>query len=155
MYGTIARGTTNMKRVRYRISLALASTIALASCATSSHVLVGTARPAISPDRVTVLQQAPEKFVEIAEVEASSGASLRSAQEKWDRAIETLRKEAARLGANAIVLEVPQDRENGVGGVSYSQTATTSGGRPVELNLGSSGAVLTQSVRGLAIYVPE
>lgn len=142
--------------LRYRIALALTS-IALVSCATSSHVLVGKARPALSPGEVIVLMSAPEKFEEIAEVKANSGASLKSAQEKWDLAIEVLRKEAARVGANAVVLEIPEDSETGVLAADYSKTGSTGGGRPNGLNLGGStnGAVLMESVRGLAIYVPD
>ena len=95
-----------VKAVRcYRSALTLVYAVLLAACATSSQVLVGTARPPIDPQEVMVLAQAPEKFEEIAEVEASSGASLRSGQEKLDLAIEALKKEAARVGANDLGLD--------------------------------------------------
>jgi hypothetical protein len=57
---------------RYTIPLALAPILALTACATSSHTLVGTARPAIPPGEVSVLMSAPKKYEEIAEVKASS-----------------------------------------------------------------------------------
>lgn len=142
---------------RYGTALALVSILALTSCATSSRVLVGTARPPISPDDVTVLLQAPEKFEEIAEIKASSGVSLQSANEKWDRAIEGLMREAARVGANAIVVEIPEESDAGEVAVSASKPITTTGGRAPELGLGTSTktAPLAQSLHALAIYIPD
>jgi len=140
---------------RYGIALTLASTAALASCAaTSSHELIGTARPAISPNEVTIIVQAPEKFEEIAEVKASSGTSLRSAEERFDVALEALKGEAASVGANAVLLEEDEDdsTDTKVSG-GYHTTTATSDGTPVDLNLHSS-ALLSSSVHGLAIYVP-
>src|SRR5579862_8705042 len=92
-----------------RVGYAVAPLVLLCACATSSHALIGTAHPPISPDDVAVYTQAPEFFEEIAQVKASSGASLKSTEEKTDLAIEALRREAARLGANAIVLEEDED----------------------------------------------
>lgn len=137
---------------RYSIALMFASTIALAACATSSQVLIGTARPAIAPEEVGVLRQVPEQFEEIAEIEASSGASLRSAQDKLDLAIEALKKEAARVGANAIVLDAYDPGAPTVS-AAISKTSTMSDGSVVDLGLDSSSR-LSEFVRGLAIYVP-
>jgi hypothetical protein len=49
-----------------------------AACATpSSHIMLGTARPAISPDDVRVYATSPDQpFAEIALLNASSGNSL-------------------------------------------------------------------------------
>lgn len=140
-----------MKRFRRNsIALMLASTIALAACATSSHVLIGTPRPAIAPEEVGVLRQVPEQFEEIAEIEASSGASLRSAQDKVHLAIEGLKKEAARVGANAIVLDADDPGAPAVS-ASISRTSTTSDGSMVGLGLDSSTR-LSEFVHGFAIY---
>jgi hypothetical protein len=142
---------------RYGTALSLVSIFALTSCATSSRVLLGTARPPISADDVTVLLQAPETFEEIAEIKASSGVSLQSADQKWDRAIEGLMREAALVGANAIVVEIPEESNAGEVAVSASKPTTTTGGRAPELGLGISTktAPLTQSLRALAIYIPD
>jgi len=139
---------------RYSIALTLASTVALAACATSSHVLIGTARPAIDPEEVMVLPQVPEQFEEIAEIEASSGASLRSAQDKLDLAIAALQKEAARVGANAILLDDDDDSGAVMVSAGLRKTLTMSDGSAVDLGSGSSTR-LSEFVRGLAIYVPE
>jgi len=142
---------------RYSIALTLASTIALAACVTSSHsshVLTGTARPAIAPGEVSVLPQVPEQFEEIAEIKATSGVSLRSAKDKWEQAIEALRKEAARLGANAILLEYDDDNTGDTTVLtSVGGTTTMSDGSVVDFDFDSSTR-LSESVRGLAIYVP-
>ena len=130
----------------------LASTLALAACATSSHELIGTARPAIVPEEVGVLRQAPEQFEEIAEIEASSGVSLRSAQHKLDLVIEALKKEAAGVGANAIVLDA-DDPGARAALAAVSTTSTTSDGSVVDLGLDSSTS-LSKFLRGFAIYVP-
>jgi len=134
-------------------ALTLASTIALAACATSSHVLIGTARPAIAPEEVAVLPQVPQQFEEIAEIGARSGASLRSAQHSLDQAIEGLKKEAALVGANAILLEDDDDPGASVFVWGVSKTSTMSDGSLLDLGFDSS-TPLAQSVRGLAIYVP-
>ena len=137
---------------RYSIALMLASTIVLPACATSSHALIGAARPAIAPEEVRVLPQVPEQFEEIAEIEASSGASLRSAQDKLDLAIEALQKEAARVGANAILLD---EDDPGAPAVSagFRTTSAMRDGGAVDLGFDSSTR-LSGFVRGLAIYVP-
>ncbi len=125
-------------------------------------MLTGTVHPAISPDQVNVYTQAPEYFEEIAQIRASSKASLRSTEEKTDEAIDALRREAARLGANAIVLE--EDEEDGhEDTVAYSRTTATrndeapdgSGGQAATVAIASSDTVLAKTVRGLAIYVTE
>jgi hypothetical protein len=99
-----------------------------------------------------LLPQVPEQFEEIAEIEASSGASLRSARDKLDVAIEALQREAARVGANAIVLD---DDDPGAPTVSGSvrKTSTMSDASAANPGFGSSGR-LSEFVRGLAIYVP-
>lgn len=135
-------------------------TLALAACATSSHVLVGTARPPISPDDVDVLMQAPAKFEEIAEVKASSGTSLKSEDAKLDEAIEGLRKEAARLGANAVVvvLDDPEESDAAAAPVVASAGKSTTGGEgTVGLGFGTppSRTLFPEYLHGLAIYVPD
>ena len=53
------------------IAAALAFAFAVTACSTSSHVLIGTARPAISPASVRVYYTPPPKYEEIATVNAS------------------------------------------------------------------------------------
>src|SRR5260221_14192554 len=79
---------------------------ALAGCVTS-HVMVGQAPPPISPDQVQIYLRPPaNKYVEIALLDTSSkGAFAFSAQGKTDAVMERLKAEAAKLGANGILLQ--------------------------------------------------
>lgn len=85
----------------------IASLLALAilsGCATSS-VVVGKVRPAIAPADVKIYVRAPAKYEEIALLETSSNTSWAfSEQGKMDAVIANMKAEAARLGANGVLL---------------------------------------------------
>lgn len=125
-----------------------------AGCATSSHVLIGTARPPISPESVRVYWRPPPKYEEIATVNASSQGSLAiTSQQNMDKAIQRLKAEAAKLGANGILLQGVQDTQSGSigaggGGASYGPGSATGVG------VGGSFALTSKVAQGLAIYVP-
>jgi hypothetical protein len=55
--------------------LAAMASLLLAACA-SSHILVGKARPAISPEQVQIYVQPPAHFEQVAILEASSQGSF-------------------------------------------------------------------------------
>ena len=131
--------------------------MALAACAaTASHVLTGTARAAIAPDAVWVIEQAPERYEQIAELDARSGTSLRSTpQERFDEAVDALVREAARLGANAVLLEYDDVPKPSKIAVAVSAPTTTSDGVPLDVGFNSRDVHLSESVHGLAIYVSE
>jgi hypothetical protein len=121
----------------------------LVACA-SSHVLVGTARPPISPDQVKIYLHAPEKYEEIAIIDASSrGSPAFTDQQKMNKTIARLRDEAAQLGANGILLEGTADQSAGSVGVG-SATATGHSA----YGFGSSIGIFIKSANGIAIYVP-
>jgi hypothetical protein len=71
-------------------------------------------------------------------------------------AIERLKREAARLGANGLVLEDVEDDDDGSSvGAGLSKVAATSDGQPFSFNVGTSTHLFSaKSARGLAIYVP-
>jgi hypothetical protein len=123
-------------------------------CAHSSHVLIGTARPAISPDQVKVYLHPPARYEEVAIIDASSQGSMAfTDQQKMNRVIDRMKAQAAELGANGILLESAGDQyagsvETGFGSATgYGNTATATG-------LGVSAGVFMKSGKGLAIYVP-
>lgn len=77
----------------------------LCGCATSS-VVVGTVRPAISPASVKLYLKEPKKYEQIAILESSSKSSFAfSDQGKMDAVMANLKEEAARLGANGVLLQ--------------------------------------------------
>lgn len=87
-----------------KISLTSIVALIVTACA-SSHVLVGKARPAISPEAVKVYGSPPAKYEQVAFLEASSkGSFALGDQGKMNKVIVRLKEEAAALGANGILL---------------------------------------------------
>ena len=124
----------------------------LAAC-TSSHLLVGQARGAISPDQVQVYLRPPAQFEEIGLVESSSRASFAiTAQARVDKVIERLKKEAALLGANGIVIQNVADQSSGSVGSGFA-TRTASGGTTNVVGTGISTTILSKGGSAIAIYV--
>ena len=129
--------------------IVVATISVLMGCATS-HVLVGIPRPAIKSDQVKVYTTAPEKYEEIAIVEASSkGSWAITDQGKMNKAIERLKEEAAKLGANGIIIN--RTGTEAGGGVSTG-TATSVGGST--FGTGVIAPVSHKAASGLAIFVP-
>jgi hypothetical protein len=127
---------------------------AITGCASTEVVVVGQARPAISPDRVQIYLQPPEtEYDQIANLTATSGGSLAiSGAAKIDKVIERLKKEAAKLGANGILLHGVGDQAGGSIGAGIS-TETNSPHSPYGLGFGVSAFFFRKSGDGVAIYV--
>ena len=120
-------------------------------CSASSHIVVGQARPAISPTKVKLYNKAPEKYDEIAIIDSSSKNSWAvTDQGKVDVAIERLKEEAASLGANGILIQLTGDISTG----SVSTGSATGYGNSA-YGYGISSSVLHKAAKGLAIYVYE
>ncbi len=134
--------------------LALAG-LQLAACAPSSHVLTGTVRPPIGPDQVKIYSHAPPVFQEIAILDATSKSAFGpGGQKSVDKVVERLKIEAAKLGANGVILEGFADAETGslgtgVGSSSYSNRSA------VGLGVGGSLGIYKKTGKGRAIYVPD
>jgi hypothetical protein len=127
--------------------------LGLTACSTS-HVMIGKARPPISPDMVQVYMQPPQAHYEqIARLDTSSQGSFSfTAQSKTDAVIKRLKEEAAKLGANGVLLEGIGDRSSGSigtggGSESYSRSGSVGGG------IGISAGLSHKVGGGLAIYV--
>jgi hypothetical protein len=127
--------------------------VGVAACATS-HVMIGKARPPISADAVQVYFRPPDgRYEEIARLDSSSQMSFAfTAQGKTDAVINRLKAEAAKLGANGVLLEGMGDQPSGAvgtggGGASYGGGSSYGGG--VGLSVGMSRKV----GGGVAIYV--
>lgn len=124
------------------------------ACAPSSHVLVGTARPPISPTLVKVYSHPPPAFEEIAVLGASSKSVFNAGgQRTTDKVVERLKAEAARLGANGIILEGFDQTQtgsigSGVGSDSYSAHSS------IGVGVGGSVGIFKTTGQGRAIYVP-
>ncbi len=123
------------------------------ACAPSSHVLTGVARPPILPSQVVVYTETPAAFEEIAVIDASSKSLFSGRVQATDKVIERFKVEAAKLGANGVILEGFDQGQTtsigtGVGSDSYSSHGTLS------LGIGSSFGIFKTSGRGRAVYIP-
>ena len=126
----------------------------LVACA-SSAVLVGTARPAISPEQVKIYLRAPKKYEEVALLEASSKASFSiSDQGKMNVVIERLKAEAAKLGANGILLQGTGNEVVGSVGTGVANT-NIAGNRAVSSGFGTSVGIMQKAGSAIAIFVQE
>jgi hypothetical protein len=127
--------------------------IGLAACAPSSHILVGAARPPISPSVVKLYLQPPPSFQEVAILNASANSMFGTGgQGSVDKVIQRLKEEAAKLGANGIILEGMSDRVTGsLGGGSGS--SSYSGNSAVGVGVGGSLGIFKKTAQGRAIFV--
>jgi len=82
--------------------------VILCGCVTtkSSAIITGTVRPAISPGEVKIYIDPPAKFETIGVVEATRAVSGlgSSRQETQDKVLNELKFQAAKIGANGILL---------------------------------------------------
>ena len=126
----------------------------LTACVSSQAVLVGRTRPPISPDRVQVYLEPPESpYEQIANITASSrGSFALTTHGKIDKVVERLKNEAARLGANGVLLHGVGSRSAGSIGAGVS-TESESGHSPYGLGFGASIFLSRESGEGVAIYV--
>ena len=137
-----------------RMALAGTAMMIVVACAPSSHVLVGTARPPISPAQVTIYSHPPPVFDEIAVLGASSKSMFNAGgQRSTDKVVERLKIEAAQLGANGIILEGFDQSQTGsfgtgVGSDSYS------GHSAVGVGVGGSLGIFKTTGKARAIFVP-
>lgn len=88
-----------VKRAIFPVFLAAA----LCGCTTSSRIVTGQTRPPISADAVRVYSAMPPGSEPIATVSATADTAL-TWQRLSDRAVARLKAEAAKLGANGLVI---------------------------------------------------
>lgn len=125
----------------------------LTACATS-HVIVGQTRAPISPDEVRLYLHPPAgHYEEIAILDTSSRNSLSfTAQGKADAVVDRLKRDAASLGANGILLQNVGDEAVGSVGAGIG-TGAQAGHASLGIGVGGSDTKFVKSGRGIAIYV--
>ncbi len=136
------------------ITLTAMLAMELAACAPSSHIVVGTVRPPIAPSEVKIYLQPPPSFDEVAVLNASADSMFGTGgQSSVDKVIQRLKEEAAKLGANGIILEGMSDQQTGsLGGGSGS--TSFSGSSAVGVGLGGSLGIFKKTGQARAIFVP-
>ena len=116
----------------------------LVGCADGSALVIGQKLPEIEDwSTVTILAEMPDGANQIAFVKASSDTAY-SQQQKLNDAVEELKKQAAKVGANAVVFD------------SKSTESATVTSRHRNPNLsGTKHTVVTVIVEGLAVHVED
>ncbi len=105
-----------------KIIIALSFLTVLFGCATGSSIVTGKVRPAISPSEVKIYLDPPSQYETIGLVEASSDVEF-STQAAQDRAINELKAQAAKIGANGVLLLNTGD----ISGEAGTKTKTVNG----------------------------
>jgi len=142
------------QRFLKHFGVALIAGFVMAGCASpSATVMIGQARAEIPVEQVQLYLEPPETYEKIAFIESSSKSSLSfSAQAQMDLVIERLKQEAAKVGANGVLLQETGEARSG--SISTG-TGGGTGGRNVSIGIGigTTIGVTNKSGKGLAIYV--
>lgn len=92
-----------MKKI-FSVIIMVFALLCVLACASGNALVTGTQRPATNPESVVIYTEAPEKYEVIGIVTASSDATG-SAQTDLNYAVAELKKRAAKIGANGIILQ--------------------------------------------------
>ena len=135
---------------QFKLLLLSLSLFLIKACYPVSHVIVGDTQPPIDYTDVKIYIDYPNNYEKIAIIEASSDLAFKDIsidithQQKTNKALERLKKEAALLGANGIVI----------------QNISTNTKQHFNLNKNDKGEILTSSrhekqkeLSGIAIFV--
>ena len=133
--------------------------VALSGCTivNGTSIVTGGEREPTSPDQIRIYREAPQEYEELAIVASSAGHDFKSSEALLKSAFVRLKKEAAEVGANAIILMEIDERD--------APTVTTTFGTAYASGTGGSATATGQGVavsrgdtytrlRGLAVYVP-
>ena len=95
----------------YKVSLLLFSLFVTKACYPVSHIIVGETQAPLDYTNVKIYTDYPDNYEKIAIVEASSDLAFKDLsiefthQQKTNKALERLKKEAALLGANGLIIQ--------------------------------------------------
>lgn len=131
-----------MKNIIY---LALILTLSGCALTRGSGIVTGETRPPTEASQVKLYTSPPANYQEIAIVSADSRNDFMTSQALADAAIERLKKEAAKVGANGVILESAGDKVLGSSGSAI--------GLQPSYAVGSSVVRTGKQVKGRAIFV--
>ena len=137
-----------------RLFALVGTALVLAGCAITNEtsIVVGTPRSPLAPEQVKLYTKPPARYEEIAIVSADAAHDFMAKQELMNIAIAKIKGEAAKVGANGILLDGAGDYYVGTSGVAIVPAATK--GMPV-IGFGSANARTGKQASGRAIYVLE
>lgn len=144
-----------MKLIGFLTGLSMAISIGC-TIIDGNAIVTGPVRPQISPDQVKIYRTPPEKYEEIAMIDASAGHDFLKNSSLMNAAIQRLKEEAAKVGANGVLLTEMKERAAPTATATYGTTIATDGARTVVATGNGIGVNRGDSytrIRGLAIYV--
>lgn len=109
-----------MNASRLALTLLTVTIFAITGCVSNSSVATAPEHPPIAPEQVTLYFQEPAEFEVLGHISASSG-------DRWDEersveyALKELKKQAASLGANGLLLDLEVDTTTTIDN-SYKRT---------------------------------
>lgn len=117
-----------------------------------TSVIVGKTRTPTTPDQIKLYTKAPAKYEEIAIVSADAAHDFMGKQELMNIAISKIKAEAAKVGANGVLLDGVGDFYTGSSGLVVVPSAIH--GAPV-VATGAMNARSGKKASGMAIFVIE
>lgn len=139
------RTDTRVRGCRFLVGLSLI--LVLTACSGNSNILTGTARSPVASEAVKLYTSPPVHYEVIGLVRSESVIGM-TQQQDTDRAVANLKTEAAKLGANGVLLTDVNEGGNAIAGTLIG----SSGGAAIWAGGVSSKATLT----GQAVFVsPE
>lgn len=130
--------------------LAASLLLSLAACAGTSKVMLSDARPPVDPSTVRIYTAVPPGSIQIAQLDAKSAVGF-GTQGQTDAVVQRLKNEAAKLGANGVVLIGVGTGARSPGGVSVGGGSY---GGHVGGGIGIGIPTQQKQGAGVAIYVP-
>jgi len=133
----------------------LMSIAVLGACASTSTLVTGKPRAAITADQVRLYTHPPRQYEEIALIQSSSRGSFTfSDQAQMDVLVKRLKEEAAKLGANGVLLESAGDVPSGSVGTGVG-TGGGGGGGFTFGGIGLSTTTTAKAGSARAIFVQQ
>lgn len=115
-----------------------------------THIRTGEVLPATNLDQVKVYMAPPAKYKVVGQVTGEGSHAFVSKQALVDAALARAKKEAAKLGANGVLLQNVADKAaNSIGMVNMTTTGNLSTGMFV------GGGITDKTVTALAIVVEQ
>ena len=138
--------------IRIALASAFASLAAviLSGCAGAAIVQVGPKRAPIAPEQVRLYLTPPPKFEEVGLITSSSGNTFAfTDQGKMNAAVEVMKRKAASVGANGVLLRGAGTESGGM--VGFTSGSTYGGSTYSGTTFGA--AQRRKSAEGIAIFV--
>ena len=153
----MVRRAQTMKVIYSLTAVILISVASGCTIMDGNAIVTGIAKDPISPEQVRLYRTPPAEFEEIAMINASAGHDFKSGSSLMNAAIQRLKEEAAKVGANGVLLSELDERDTPSVSTTYGSAAASGGGTSVYATGNSTSIDRGDSytrVRGVAIYVP-